>query len=248
MYFNGSITFNNITSASLGLIVTEPPKIEHSAILGDEYNIPGRNGVLYGKNTYRSSAAITVKMALVKPDYESGYTSASYQTALRSIRTWLQGTGNLIIGDVSDSYYEVQRVEITTDERVIVNYGTLEVKFTVYPCEFLTAMTVSGHTINANSSYTFTLPTDFSEPEYAATLVGSGTESAYFVVNGKRFTVTSPTADIDTRRKTAIRGGVSVSNAVSGDYDAIKLKHGSNTIQTSAGMQLKVWSRDGYII
>lgn len=248
MYFNGAIKFKNILSSSYGLIVTEPPLIEHSKIITEEYSVPGKDGSLYGQDTYRSNAFITVKMELVKPSYETGYTSASYQEARRNIWTWLQGTGNLEIGDVSDSYYEVKKVEITTDERTLVNYGKLEVKFTVYPCEFLKTPTIEDYTINPSTTDTITLNTDKSDPIY---LIGnSGNSAGTITINGTTITIALlQLVNIDVRRRIAYYEGADKSNVIGGDYAKMALQKGTNTITTGANVTCKiVSSRDGYVI
>lgn len=248
MHFNGAIKFNNTSSSTLGLVVTEPPQIEHSKILTEQYTVPGKDGNLYGQDSYRSDAYITVKMELVKPGYESGYTNASFQNARRSIWTWLQGTGNLEIGDVTDSYYEVKMVEITTDERVLVNYGKIEVKFTVYPCEFLKTASKVNYTISAGTTDTFSLTTDKSEPLYL--LTNSGNSAGTVTINGTAISIEqNQSVNVDTRRRIAYYNSTDKSSVVGGDYAGMALKKGSNTITTGATVTCKiVSSRDGYII
>ena len=248
MYFNGAIKFNNTSSSSFGLVVTEPPLIEHSKIIVNEDPIPGKDGLSYGLDSYRSDAYITVKMELVKPDYESGYTSASYQNARRNIWTWLQGTGNLEIGDVSDTYYEVRKVEITTDERALVNYGKIEVKFSVYPCEFLKTASKVNYTISAGTTDTFSLTTDKSEPLYL--LTNSGNSAGTVTINGTAILIgQNQSVNVDVRRRIAYYNNTDKSNVIGGDYAGMALKKGSNTITTGATVTCKiVSSRDGYII
>lgn len=247
MYFNGAIKFNNVLSSSFGLTVTEPPRIEHSAFQEEGELIPGKDGHLFSTDKHKGSAAINVKMALHKPSNASGYTSAAYQTARRSIWSWLQGTGNLVIGDVSDSHYEVQRVEITSDERELVNYGTIEVKFTVYPYEFLDTPTKQNVTISASGSSTFTLSTDDCEPLYEVT-TGSG--GGTVTINEYTVNVAaSQSFNVDVRRRISYSGNTDKSNKISIDYEKAGLKKGSNTISTNSGMTFKiVSSRDGYKI
>lgn len=247
MYFNGAIKFNNVLSSSFGLTVTEPPEIEHSEFQEDGELIPGKDGHLFSTDKHKGSAAINVKMALYKPSNATGYTSAAYQTARRSIWSWLSGTGNLVIGDVSDSHYEVQRVEITSDERELVNYGTIEVKFTVYPYEFLDTPTKQNTTVNPSGSTTFTLTTDDCEPLYEVT-TGSG--GGTVTINGYTVNVAaSQSFNVDVRRRISYSENTDKSNKISIDYEKAGLKKGSNTISTNSGMTFKiVSSRDGYKI
>ena len=250
MYFNGKVYFKSLHSGLYsGLTVIEPPKIEHSKILGDEYVIPGRNGSLFAQEAdrYRSNATVTVKFALYKPGYESGYTNDSYYTTLKEVRKWLSGTGKLMLDDASGVYYEVQKVEITTDEKTTVNYGIIEALFTVYPCEFKSTATVANYQIGISGTYSFSLSTDFSEPLYK---VQTGSSGGKVTINGKDITVAaSETFYIDVRRRIAYSGTTNKSDKLSGDYADMVLKNGNNTITTDAGMTFTiVSSRDGYII
>ena len=229
--FNGDIKFKGVSSKTYPLTITSPPKVTHSEIKGDIFSVPGRDGDLYGKKTYRGSATITVQMALVSDDY---------QETLRTVRSWLSGTGKLILGDVTDSYYEVQRVVINTDERIIVRYGTLEAVFTVYPYEFLD----TGDT--GVTTFPITNGADRSHPLYKIGGTGSGTltvndHAMTFEVNGTLY--------IDTRRYIAYDGSNNNANGnLSGDYDGLVLENGSNTISITSGFTLTVYPKWGYII
>ena len=251
MYFNGKVYFKFLHSGLYpGLTVIEPPKIEHSKILGDEYVIPGRNGSLFAQEAdrYRSNATVTVKFALYKPSYESNYSDeSSYHFTLQEVRRWLSGTGKLMLGDAYGVYYEVQKVEITTDEKTTVNYGIIEALFTVYPCEFKSTATVVDYQIGISNTYSFSLSTDFSEPLYK---VQTGSSGGKVTINGKDITVAaSETFYIDVRRRIAYSGTTNKSDKLSGDYADMVLNNGNNTITTDAGMTFTiVSSRDGYII
>jgi phage-related protein len=236
-----NITYNNKTPEDYDCWLATRPVITPSEGTRDRYQIPGRRGELLGKYETRSNAHINFVLHQKK--------TASTTHSLDECIAWLRQTGNLYMSDDDyNTYYEVLHTEVTAYDNKADDYKRVEVDMEVYPYKFLRTPTVLGVTINSGQSYTVNLPTDDCEPEYMATLVGTGTSSAYFTVNGgERFTVYAHSANIDTRRKTATRGA-SVSHDVSGDYDAIKLKHGQNTIQASVGMQLQVWSRDGYII
>ena len=135
MAFNGTITFKGVSSSSYPLTITTPPSIIHPELFTEEYTIPGKDGTLYGVSPYRGSAQIIVTMALVKKGFTNNV--ADYIKEYRKVRSWLQGTGKLKIGDAPDSYYEVQKVSISGDERTVVQYGTIQVTFIVYPYEFL---------------------------------------------------------------------------------------------------------------
>ena len=239
MYFNGTITYKGVQSSTHSLLITEVPTIIHSQIRGDTAPIPGKDGDAVSTDTYRGDAQVRVNFALIK---ETG----NYYEAIRGIREWLTGTGTLVIGDATDSYYEVKKVEINTDERIIVNVGTVEVVFTVYPYEFLnsgdTGISGGGTVANSNSK---------SCPLYK--IVGNGTGT--LTVNGNTMDFTVATADegiyIDTRRHMAYNGKSTPENkngSLTGDYDAIKLVHGNNSIAISSGFTLTTYPKWGYTI
>ena len=237
MAFNGTITFKGVTSSNYALTITTPPSIIHPELFTEEYTIPGKDGTLYGVSPYRGSAQIIVTMALVKKGFTNNV--ADYITEYRKVRSWLQGTGKLKIGDAPDSYYEVQKVSITGDERTVVQYGTIQVTFVVYPYEFLDSgdTGVAGGTIVNNN--------DICSPLYKIVGTGSGTLS----VNGKSMTYTvNGTLYIDTRRYIAYDGSnTNKSNSIAGDYDDLKLIHGNNSVAATAGT-LTVYPKWGYVL
>ena len=238
MYYNGAITYNNVASSYYGLIITSPPQITHSEIYQDRFTVPGKDGDLIGVDTYRSDAYIKVSFALVTSDA----TTTSYQAALRNIRAWLGGTGTLKLPDGDGSYYEVKRVTIDTDERVIINYGIIEATFEVYPYEFMSTAE------DAITSFPITNNYEESLPLYK--IVG-GSGKGTLTVNSKTMTYTAisdGTLYIDTRRMIAYDGSKNnKSNTISGDYDDLHLKHGSNTISCNKGT-LSVYPNWGYFI
>lgn len=236
MAYNGTITFKGVASSAYPLTITTPPQIVHPQMFTEEYAVPGRNGTLFGSNPYFGSGTINVTFALVaQPGLTDG--TSKYQTAYRQVRQWLQGTGKLILGDSASSYYEVQKVVITTDSRVILRYGTMQVAFTVMPYEFLT----SGDT--AKSAGTITNPGDEACPLYKITGSGSGT----LTVNSNAMTFTSSgTLYIDTRRFIAYdNAGNNCNSNISGDYKALRLRTGDNTVAIS-GASLEVYPKWGY--
>lgn len=237
MYYNGAITYNNVASSYYGLIITSPPQITHSEIYQDRFTVPGKDGDLLGVDTYRGNAHIKISMALV-----ANGASTSYQSSLRPIRAWLSGTGILKISDGDGSYYEVERVTIETDERVIINYGNLVVDFEVYPYEFMSTAE------DAITSFPITNNYEESLPLYK--IVG-GSGKGTLTVNSKTMTYTAisdGTLYIDTRRMIAYDGSKNnKSNTISGDYDDLHLKHGSNTISCNKGT-LSVYPNWGYFI
>ena len=76
-YYRGDIKFKNVSSDTVGLIVTAPPLVTHSEVRHDSYTIPGRDGDLYSIDTYRGNATIKVSFALVKTSAADAYQKAT---------------------------------------------------------------------------------------------------------------------------------------------------------------------------
>jgi phage-related protein len=230
MYYNGDIVYKNISSASFPLIITEPPQVIPSEKKCDIYDIPGMNGELVSSMMYRGNAQVRVKFALV-PD---GGTSA-YRSALRQILPWLSGNGELVIGDDPDAFYEVQKVEIESDDRYVLKYGELSVLFTVYPYQFLE----SGKSWISSPS---TLQNNYDESRPVYSLSGSG--HGTLTVNTKVMTFSlnlSNSLYIDTRRMiTYDSNNNNRSQSISGDYDDLMFNPGINNISISSAGDLNI--------
>ena len=233
-HYAGYIKFKNVSSKTVGLIMTAPPLITHSEIYGEPRTIPGRDGSLFDSDTYRGDAVIKCSFALAASSTES-----DFESKIRAIYQWIDGTGNLVISDAEDAHYEVKRAKIVTDSRIILNLGTIEVEFTCYPYKFLD----SGDT--GITSFPITNSAMKSKPLYKITGSGSGT----LTVNGKTMSYTvDGTLYIDTRRFIAYDGSNNnKNNAINGDYAGLYLKTGSNTISASVGT-LTVYPKWGYSV
>lgn len=233
MYFNGNITFKGVSSSTHSLLVTTVPTITHSEIKDEPLSIPGRDGDLHSDSPYRGDAQIKVTFALIK---ETG----NYHEAIRGVRQWLTGTGKLIIGDATDAYYEVKKVVLNTDERLVLNVGTIEAIFTVYPYEFLD----SGDTETSNTTIVNTHSP--SMPLYKITGNGSGTLE--LSGSGSMTFTVAGTLYIDTRNLIAYDASSPVqdkSASVGGDYTKLRLKTGTNTLSITNGFTLKTKPRWG---
>lgn len=136
MYFDGNVTFKGVTSGSLGIKVSSMPKMQHSTVKATEYDIPLRDGIQYSSWRNRTDAKITVKFAIVKDN------NRDYIQTLRATRQWLEGTGELILDNNPDVYYNVKKVEITDEEMYTLSSGELEATFVVEPFEYMIDDTV----------------------------------------------------------------------------------------------------------
>lgn len=237
MYYKGDIKYKNISSDIYDLIITKPPQVKHSEIRGDVYQIPYRDGELHSARTYRGDAQIVVAMALTKS------TVADYVTRKRQIEHWLSGTGVLITSDATDAFYEVKRVELTSDDRVLVNFGEIEATFIVHPYEFLTSGNTETSATSINNLY------DKSMPLYKIT--GTANAEGVLTVNNYTMNFKIPTGGIlyiDTRRMIAYgENNINASDKIGGDYEGLYLKSGNNSLSITNGT-LKTYPHWGYEI
>lgn len=237
MYYKGDIKYKNISSDIYDLIITKPPQVKHSEIRGDVYQIPYRDGELHSARTYRGDAQIVVAMALTKS------TVADYVTRKRQIERWLSGTGVLVTSDATDAFYEVKRVELTSDDRVLVNFGKIEATFIVHPYEFLTFGNTETSATSINNLY------DKSMPLYKIT--GTANAEGVLTVNNNTMNFKIPTGGIlyiDTRRMIAYgENNINASDKVGGDYEGLYLKSGNNSLSITNGT-LKTYPHWGYEI
>ena len=237
MYYKGDIKYKNISSDIYDLIITKPPQVKHSEIRGDVYQIPYRDGELHSARTYRGDAQIVVAMALTKS------TVADYVTRKRQIEHWLSGTGVLVTSDATDAFYEVKRVELTSDDRVMVNFGEIEATFIVHPYEFLTSGNTETSATSINNLY------DKSMPLYKIT--GTANAEGVLTVNNNTMNFKIPTGGIlyiDTRRMIAYgENNINASDKVGGDYEGLYLRSGNNSLSITNGT-LKTYPHWGYEI
>ena len=248
MFYKGYITYNSKASngfSGFKLIMTAPPEYVHSEIRQDVFVVPGRDGELYGKNTYRGDATIKVSFDIVT----SG-TASNYTTALNQLYSWLSGNGMLIISDES-AYYEVKKVIITTDQRTILNYGKIDVEFVVYPYKFLIESPATITTLSIQNTH------DDSYPLYAMTKSGAlgVAQTLTITVNGNSFSVECPAnavlVYVDTRKKISYAeiSGVNTEVSASGDYEKLILPGNSTTTITTNNVNiLATTPRWGYKI
>ena len=247
MYYKGFITYNNKASNSFSdfkLIMTTPPEYIHSEIRHDTFVVPNRDGELYGENTYRGNTTIKVSFDIVTSGAVANYTAA-----LNALYMWLEGTGQLSISDEA-AYYEVKKVVITTDQRTIVNYGKIDVEFTVYPYKFKTmSPPYTDETSLTNTDY------DTSMPMFLYTFA-DGVTSATISVNNKSMTIYKPTGSsivfVDTRKQISYYQDNQDMNLyhnvrVAGDYRDLYFKRGNITITVSSG-SVRTYPRWGWKI
>ena len=255
MYYNGYITYNNkkSNSSDLKLIMTAPPLFTHSEIRHDTFVIPGRDGELFSKDTYRGNASVKVSF-----DLATTGAATNYAATINKVYSWLSGTGTLSISDEEYNYstnpigfeYEVKKVNIITDQRDIVNYGHIEAEFIVYPYKFVKEIYPNTDNLSIENKY------DDCYPLYFLNRASTGSAATFtFTVNGNSMSVEVPSdasaVYVDTRRQIAYYENVNVRHEVktTGDYRKMKLPgHYTSTLTKSGFSTLTTTPRWGYKI
>lgn len=225
------LTYNNKTPSDVDAWLATLPIRTHSDIKSDEFDIPLRDGILFGES-YRGNAMWEAMFHLKNENLD---------IKKRKVRQWLSGSGILKMSDTPDSYYEVKRVIITDDYRKSMEYGRIKAQFIVYPYEFL----LSGDE-GISGGGTIENEHDASMPLYKIQGNGSGTLSVNN--HGMTFTV-SGTLYIDTRRFLAYDANNNNKNGVlSGDYEGLRFITGDNIVSITSGFTLTTYPRWGYRI
>lgn len=226
-----NITYNNKTPENMGAWLATRPILSHSSHQGGSYELPLVDGRLFEED-YRGDA---------EWEFVIHMKNDNFSKQMRKVRQWLSGTGKLVISDTTDSFYEVKRVVLSDNTRQSEKYGRVKVTMTCYPYEFLN----SGNTAISGGG-TIANPNDASKPLYKITGNGDGV----LTVNGKtmNFTVKG-TLYIDTRREFAYNGSnVGQDTNISGDYKAIRLKSGNNSVSITSGFTLETYPKWGFEI
>lgn len=231
-----NITYNGHTPEDYGWWLATRPVITPSEIEYDRYKIPGKMGELVSTYGTRGNAKISFTLHLKHTNIVQG----------KVVSRWLRESGHdLILSDEPNFRMEVLNANALSYGNIDDNYKRVEVEMELYPFKFDRYPTGDNFSIPDGTTKTLTLETDTCEPLYQY----SANQNGSITVNDKVFNVfAGQNIYIDVRRKMAYTSG-GVISTVNGNYEDLKLKDGTNTITTSAGVALTiVHSREGYII
>ena len=151
----------------------------------------------------------------------------------RKAKKWLSGSGELEFSDDTDFFYQVYYTNIEACVREMKKKGSFQAVFT---CDPFTYLKNGKH--EYDKSEVLYNPYHEAHPMYKIT--GEGV--CGLVVNGQEMKANvGQNLIIDTERMIAYRTDGVMNNAmVSGDYQDLYLKEGSNQIEISSGFSLKV--------
>lgn len=225
-----SIQYKNRTSNSLGIFLYDYPEFSGAEKNYDEQSVAGRLGNLVGKDISKSNLEINCTFSVLHP---------SFMAEIREIKRWLSGTGELILSDSPEIYYEVLKANYGSIERELRHYGRFTVTFVCTPFEYLT----EGKRECDPREVLFN-PYCVCRPIYK--IKGEGV--CTLTVNGNTMSANiGQNLTIDTERMMSYRTDGELQNtSVTGEYESMYLKEGENEITITAGFDMKIVPNWGY--
>jgi putative phage tail component, N-terminal domain len=217
MYY---FTIDDINCESKGIVVTRRPKMPAPVRNYKEYDIPGRNGKLYKDlETYDDMIVSIECNYITHPD--------NWHQRWRDIKRWLfENNGKmrkLGLSDNPDFYFIIKKIELSDNERTVIESGEFEISLTLEAYQYLTVGGVPYDYKNVLYN-----PYNNTEPIYI--LKGEG--MATLNINGHVCTANvGQSLIIDTVRRLSYKeDGTPQNTAIKGDYDLLGLVHGKNEI------------------
>ena len=230
------IEYNGVKASSLGAHPVSRPGIPSPEENVSVISVPGRDGVLIQKDGSYGTVVLEVTLAF-------SARADAWMEKCRGLREWLLSAGNgiLRLGDDSGYFYRVKRVIVGTAARTDRLVGELPVQFLCDGFSYLDAGTeeYSLYEVAVN-------PYALCHPVYKVTASVDGTFRIW--VNGHEMSAAvGQNLTIDTDRMMAYReDGTLMNTSVSGDYEGLYLRPGTNTFQTISGFTVRVipnWRR-----
>lgn len=222
------IEYNEILSSSMKVYAKERPSIPAVKPRRTEITIPGRDGSLYRYEDAYDPTEITVAFNFVSNEME-------WMAKWRQVQNWLGSRNSkLLFGDDGEVFYKIAYVDLSEIERTTARIGNFTATFVTRDglCYLQ-----SGEKEYPIADVRFN-PYGISKPIYKIT----GEGNCILKVNGKSMKANvGQNLTIDTDRMLAYREDGSVQNtAVSGNYEELYLKKGTNSISISSGFALKI--------
>ena len=129
LWFN----FNGKKSTDMGVSLLEIPVRKRPELKGKEIDVPGRNGKLWQSEDAYDDIEFNILMRTVP--------GADFI----AIRSWLTGTGDLIISDMQDRFYRSARLNVETEySRYLPRCGMWEFDLRVVAPPFLYHVPAAG--------------------------------------------------------------------------------------------------------
>jgi predicted phage tail component-like protein len=225
------IIYNGHTAREIGVAITTRPSIPAPQKRGEWVEIGGRSGsVLVTDETYEN-IEISVAMNFIQP-------RDRINQQFRRVKDWIQSPGDYTKGSMelrfSDDrgfFYKVKQAGVTDFSRRTKRGADLVATFICDPYTYLDEGLNEVPIASLEKN-----PGVKSCPIYHIT--GGNNTAGVLTVNSLTFNFTGKSAGVylDTENGRAYTTiGTKLDNTVSGDYENIKLRPGSNTIAVSGG-------------
>ena len=224
------IEFNEKLGKDFGMVFLSSPKIVSASRNYKTSVVNGRLGNSISLFKGKDNATIECEFWVITDNIHE---------SIREIRQWLYGSGKLRFSDNADAYYEVLVVDSVQVEKRTLKHGKCNVKFIVYPYEFINEGQFETEEINYNR---------YSECMPVYRINGEGI--CIQTVNGNEYEANVPgTIIIDSRKMQAFKEDYSNANTlVKGDYEDLILPHGEVSISISNGFKLSIKPNWGYLL
>lgn len=222
------IEYDGKRASDYKIYAKEYPPIPVPVEKVNEFEIPGKNGVLRTKTGKYEEAIIPVEFNYKGKESE-------WYSIWRKTKKWLAVTDSiLIISDDSDYFYKISRVVLTQNERITRRIGNFSASFVSK--DGLSYFKYGANEMSVNEAKSN--PGIICEPVYK--LSGSGV--CTLTVNGVSIKANvSQNLIIDTERMIAYReDGTLVNTAISGEYEDLYLQPGENTVTVTNGFDCKI--------
>ena len=222
------VTYSGVTDVSVGCHAKTRPAVPAPLRDVTITRIAGRDSGFYDAD--RTFADIVIPVTFSFSDQDP----SRWATIYRAVKAWLLSgdNGDLSFSDDPGYHYRVHNVVITGTERLVRKIGEVTAEFY---CDGYTYLDSGDTQINLAA----TIYNDYalSKPTYSI----SGRGACTLTVNNKAMTMTVNGAiTIDTERMIATSAGNWVNTTVSGDYEDLWLKPGSNSLSITSGFTCKI--------
>lgn len=223
----GSLTYNGVSSTSLGIYITGAPSYDAAELDITAYSVPGRNGdILIPNNRYKN-------ITLTYP----AFIPYNFSTNAQAIRNWLRSSETYArLTDTYDTLHERSALAIGIQKFDPTIHNTAANFKLVFNCKPQRFRVIGSSTIT--SPHTAVNPTKFDAlPRFLLTNISSS--SAYISVTNTKYGVQKMEATgaftggvyIDCGSQNIYTGAVNHNDLFTGDFPI--LAPGSNTIQFS---------------
>ena len=223
--------FQNEHGSSLqhGLRFLKFPVFKYGKQVVESKEILGRVGTVTYKRRRYTDTVITMTV-----EFKSDSTDI-FESESEKIRKWIMSTKRLSFTGMPDKHFLVKKTIISGEERKYGDIGNLSVEFTCDPSTYYNEGEFPITIMNPVNPYSW------SQPIYKITGEGPCT----LTVNGISVKVNvSGNAIIDTERMITYREDGTIKNtSLTGDYEALYLQSGENTITITEGYSLEIIPR-----